>query len=66
MSDIRKDPLYTRDCKLCGSPIAVVVDAFGKQIGLDLTAPIYSPMAKGTAVLTNLSYVDHRAICKKL
>lgn len=61
-----KDPLYTRDCRLCGAPLAILVDAEGKQIGLDLDVPVYSPTVKGTCVRTTLALPDHRMICKKL
>lgn len=66
MSDPRKNKLYSRDCKLCGVPLAILSTGEGKMVGLDLSAAVYAPTAKGQCVRTDLSLVDHMATCMKL
>jgi hypothetical protein len=66
MTDTKTHPLYSRDCKLCGAPLAIMQTGENKMIALDLCAKIYAPTEKAGCVRTTLSLVDHMEVCKKL
>jgi hypothetical protein len=68
MADLRKHPLYVRDCRLCEAPLAFGVDVQRRRIPLDLRSAVWALV--GTRPLevvpTELAMVDHRSVCPLL
>lgn len=64
-------PLFDRNCLNCGTPLGRGFTHEGKEIELDLMAPLYavvyerSHVYEATRVVrTELAYASHKEICK--
>lgn len=69
--DYTKHTLFTRTCKLCGAPLAIMANsATKKNIALDLSVRIFTPIWRVNTVKeiiqTELAYADHMDVCRKL
>lgn len=65
----KQNPLYARDCHLCGCPLGFGLTNDGKRIPLDLRSPVYaitgdrSPGKPMIVVQTGLAFVTHFRTC---
>ena len=62
----KKNPLYVRDCQLCGCPLGFGKTHEGKTVPLDLRSPVYSVITDEglvRVVRTELAYVTHFSTC---